>query len=524
MWAVLILATLYFCYFHNLGVIGFVGPDEPRYAWIARGMAESGDWVTPKLYDKPWFEKPVLYYWSAAASFKIFGVSEVAARLPNAIYALLATLSMAWLAWRLYGAETARWLLIFLPSTVGMIGFSHAAATDMPFSAMLSVAMVFAAIVVGLTRRDDSPVGPRTPGLALVAFGFFLGLAVLAKGPAAIILSGSAVLLWGAFTKRWRDAFRCLHPVAILSFCATALPWYILCSHRNPDFFRVFIIEHNFKRFLTPAFQHIQPFWYYVPIILLAFLPWALAVLTAAWFGIFRYVRGERVSSSTVFFLCWAAFCMVFFSVSKSKLPGYILPAVPAIGLLFARAYAHMGAHESRIFRWMQFSGGVLAVIFCIVLLRSDVKAGLSLSIVALALGIANMMLVIRRHKVRLHIKLSALCVVPILLLSWRAKDFVSAAFPRDPSGKTLLHEIQEQQIPPEQVYVVDMHRGLQYSLNFYLRREAAPWDPASPKEGYLFMQRRNCEEIVQKPYVCVNNPEVPNPSGWFIYRVKMQN
>src|SRR5436309_15844884 len=94
-WAILILITLYICYFSHLGVIGFVGPDEPRYASIARDMAETGDWVTPRLYGKPWFEKPVLYYWGAVLCFKLFGVSEAAARLPSAISALLATLALA---------------------------------------------------------------------------------------------------------------------------------------------------------------------------------------------------------------------------------------------------------------------------------------------------------------------------------------------------------------------------------------------------------------------------------------------
>jgi predicted membrane-bound mannosyltransferase len=166
-WAVLILATLYVCYFSHLGAIGFVGPDEPRYAWIAREMAESGDWVTPRLYGKPWFEKPPLFYWGAALSFKLFGVSEAAARLPSAISALLATLALAWLALRLYGAETARWLLLLLPTTVGMIGFSHAAATDMPFGAMLTIAMVCAAVALGLIRDENSPIIPQTPWLAL---------------------------------------------------------------------------------------------------------------------------------------------------------------------------------------------------------------------------------------------------------------------------------------------------------------------------------------------------------------------
>src|SRR6266849_3135070 len=244
-WAILIVVTLYICYFSHLGVIGFVGPDEPRYAWIARDMAETGDWVTPRLYGKPWFEKPPLFYWGAAACFKLFGVSEAAARLSSATSALLATLALAWLALRLYGAETARWLLLLLPTTVGMIGFSHAAATDMPFSAMLTIAMVCAAVVVGLMRNEHTPILPRTSWLPLLLFGFFLGLAVLAKGPAAIILSGGTIFFRALFTKRWRDAFRLFHPAALVSFCLSALPWYILCARRNPDFFRIFIIEHN---------------------------------------------------------------------------------------------------------------------------------------------------------------------------------------------------------------------------------------------------------------------------------------
>src|SRR5262249_32842383 len=221
-WAVLIFVTLCVCYFSHLGAIGFVGPDEPRYAWVARDMAETGDRITPRLYGKPWFEKPPLYYWFAAVSFRLFGVSEAAARLPSAVAALLATLALAWLAWRLYGSETARWLLILLPTSVGMIGFSHAASTDMLFAATLTLALVSACAVLRLVQ---APLR-----LASLLFGFFLGLAVLAKGPAAMILVGGAVFFWALFSKRWRDAFRLLHPAAIVAFFVTALPWYLMCA------------------------------------------------------------------------------------------------------------------------------------------------------------------------------------------------------------------------------------------------------------------------------------------------------
>jgi 4-amino-4-deoxy-L-arabinose transferase-like glycosyltransferase len=350
-WGILIILTLYVCYFSHLGAIGFVGPDEPRYAWIARDMMETGDWVTPRLYGKPWFEKPPLFYWGAALCFKLFGVSEAAARLPSAISALLATLALAWLALRLYGSETARWLLLLLPTTVGMIGFSHAAATDMPFSGMLTIAMVFGAVILGLTRNEHTPILPHTPWFALIFFGFFLGLAVLAKGPAAIILCGGAVFFWALFAKRWRDALRLFHPVGLASFCLTALPWYILCARRNPDFFHVFIIEHNFKRYLTPEFQHIQPFWFYGPILFIALIPWMGTSICAVSY-IFQQKFGMQLNSVSIFFMCWGFFPVLFFSLSKSKLPGYILPAILPFVLVTAEALARsLNSAEIRTIR-----------------------------------------------------------------------------------------------------------------------------------------------------------------------------
>ncbi len=369
-WAILIVATLYVCYFSHLGAIGFVGPDEPRYAWIARDMVETGDWVTPRLYGKPWFEKPPLFYWGAALCFKLFGVSEAAARLPSALSALLATLAMAWLALRLYGAETARWLLLLLPTTVGMIGFSHAAATDMPFSGMLTVAIVAAAVVLGLTHDENTPSLPQMHLLALILFGFFLGLAVLAKGPAAIVLCGGTVFFWALFTKRWRDAFRLLHPAAIATFCFTALPWYILCARRNPDFFRVFLIEHNFERYLTPEFQHVQPFWYYGPIVLLACLPWTLLLLRAAieLNQSFQNRLGSRTAG--IFLVSWSLFPCIFFTLSKSKLPGYILPAIPIFALLCARGVIKLLSQSGGLSRTILFATSVVPPILIAATLR----------------------------------------------------------------------------------------------------------------------------------------------------------
>jgi 4-amino-4-deoxy-L-arabinose transferase-like glycosyltransferase len=532
-WAILILATLYVCYFSHLGAIGFVGPDEPRYAWIARDMVETGDWVTPRLYGRPWFEKPVLYYWGAALCFKLFGVSEAAARLPSAISALLATLALAWLALRLYGAETARWLLLLLPTTVGMIGFSHAAATDMPFSGMLTIAMVCAAVVMGFTRNENTPILPRTPWFALILFGFFLGLAVLAKGPAAIILSGGAIFFWALLTKRWRDAFRLFHPAALASFCLTALPWYILCARRNPDFFRIFIIEHNFKRYLTPEFQHIQPFWFYLPVLFVAFLPWTGVLLWTAAEGGMRLAKSRNFSSHSAFFCAWSVFVVLFFTLSRSKLPGYVLPSIPPICLILTHACVTMASHR-KSFRFIIITlAFILTVLSALVrgetphISRANERFGLMASLVIALLAAANILLGIffpSRSATGLLKFLAASSAVPILIAVSLTDGLLSSYFRWDPSGRALSEEIRRNGIPSRGLLVRAMSRGQRYSLSYYLHQEVSEWEAENPREGYLLSGGRYCRGMVGLDLTCEEVPFNLEKTGFFLYRIERQS
>jgi 4-amino-4-deoxy-L-arabinose transferase-like glycosyltransferase len=530
-WAILILLTLCICYFSHLGVIGLVGPDEPRYAWIARDMAETGDWVTPRLYGRPWFEKPPLYYWAAALSFKALGVSEAAARLPSAISALLATLALAWLAWRTYGEECARWLLLLLPTSVGMIGFSHAASTDMPFAGMLTIAMVCGAVVLGLTQSDNTPILPVTPWLALLLFGFFLGLAVLAKGPAAMVLSGGAVFLWAVSTRRWRNALRLLHPAAIASLCLTALPWYALCARRNPDFFRIFIIEHNFKRYLTPEFQHVQPFWFYVPVLLVGFIPWVALALWAS-YGVFASrLRRNEISSITLLLLSWSVFCLVFFSLSRSKLPGYILPAVPAFGLLLARACQKFSLEFRTSLRViLAIVGASLALLSLVATsgvigVRHTHDSGLGLAAGALAFLVAlpNFPLLFGSRAEasdRNCLVVSCLAVLPILVAVGFVSKLIPSLVPLDPSGKTLSSELLAAKIPADSLAVGPMNRGTHFSLNFYLEREIPDWDANNPRTGFLLLAGRSCSERVPPPFYCEDSPVFLEHSRRYAFKI----
>ena len=527
-WAVLICATLYVCYFSHLGAIGFVGPDEPRYAWIARDMAETGDWVTPRLYGKPWFEKPPLYYWGAAICFKLFGVSEAAARLPSAISALLATLALAWLAWRIYGAETARWLLLLLPTTVGMIGFSHAAATDMPFSAMLTIAMVCAAVLLRLplecgglpplsqnatvaTKLEEPPpavgiqrVTPpfaNTSWLAAVLFGFFLGLAMLAKGPAAIILCGGAVFFWALFTMRWRDALRLFHPAALASFCATALPWYILCARRNPDFFRIFIIEHNFKRYLTPEFQHIQPFWFYVPIIFVSIFPWSFL----AGLGLVDLLRRKLPARGSIswFLLCWSAFTVFFFTISHSKLPGYVLPAVPPLVLLTTELWTRRNVRDTALAGISFFTGALTLIGAAVLVIRirrlpsesSFADPWVWRWIVGIACaGLLLCVLALSRRKALTAVATCLLVLSGVELSNRYALPRLDQVFSARPA-KPLLLFWQDENV---RACVYKLQRSWTYGLNFYAHRELPDCTPPMPLSVQAIVSEKGFEDLVR--------------------------
>src|ERR1700688_1596527 len=509
-WAVLILLTLYVCYFSHLGAFGFIGPDEPRYAWIARDMAESGDWVTPRLYGKPWFEKPVFYYWSAALCFKLFGVNEASARLPSAVCALLATLGLAWLALRLGGWQMARWVLLLLPSTVGMIGFAHAASTHMPFSAMLSIAMVCAAVALGVvpseklfpeeTREGQTGFrrAKKTIYLNLALFGFLLGIAVLAKGPAALILAGGAIVLWAASTKRWREALRLFHPIAIVTFFLTCLPWYVLCARRNPDFFRIFIIEHNFKRYLTPEFQHIQPFWYYLPITIIALLPW---VFWLVWFalGEQRKDEGGYKRSQILFLASWGVFPVLFFSLSKSKLPGYILPALFPLG--FLNSVAVTRALKSRHVLGRYVLGLIGALLFVspgwIFFLKAHARGPLvSLYILVAAGGGLIVIWAALLRQTRAGLTFSVVLVLFLLNLVYVS---ISKLDPQL-SAQSCARQIGLDRAA--NTYSFKLQRSWQYQLNFYLHREIPEWSPNVAGEAMVVTGAKNLAELERSAQV----------------------
>jgi 4-amino-4-deoxy-L-arabinose transferase-like glycosyltransferase len=326
-----LIVPLLFLYLTYLGRVGFLGPDEPRYASIGVAMAHSGDWITPRLDGSPWFEKPPLLYWMTGVATRLHFRDEWAARLPVALVSLAFLIFFYGTLEREFSARVAALGTAILATSAGWLSYSFASLPDLPMSAAL-VAAMFIALFDTRPRmgsrqfdlRPDSrrfrsaPFSLAQPGYVA---GALLGLAILAKGFVPLVLFAPVFLI--ARGKRWRMLVACV---------VVAAPWYLLCAARNGHaFWDEFFWKHHVARFLTPDLQHVQPFWYYVPVLLAGLFPWTPLALLAA--------RRKTWDDERVLFLAlWLLLGLVFFSFSQNKLPGYVLPLMPALAVILAVA------------------------------------------------------------------------------------------------------------------------------------------------------------------------------------------
>jgi len=502
LWSIpLILIVLYVCVFSGLGAFGLTGPDEPRYAAIARAMSETHDWITPRLWGTPWFEKPVLYYWAAGIAMRIFGVGEFAARLPSALAALLAVFAVTWTALRSYGAGAAWYASLLLPTSVAIIGFSRAASPDMLFAGLLTAAM---AIAYEMLQR------PRPGPLLQIAFGIFLGAAVLAKGPAAVILAGGATLAWAVLSRQWHAPLRFLHPLIIGVFCVTALPWYVLCALRNPSFLHVFIWQHNFERYLTPVFEHRQPFWFFVPVFLVGTLPWLPLLFTGLGEAIRKKSFATHLDSPALFILCWSLFTLFFFSLSQSKLPGYVLPAFPPAIVLVAAHLARQVAKKTRTAKTVIASVGI---VFPVVLAMGraqlhrphvfgivspgNLERGIGVILLtALAGGALVVALALYCHWNRAIGAVAGTVVVLLLVANHFILPALDLSISARPTATGLINSFSA---TSDDVAVFQLPRAYKYGLNYYFGKDLPEWRPEM-RQRYLFFGEGSLHELERFP------------------------
>ncbi len=324
-------------YFYGLGYLPLIGPDEPRYAQVAREMFLRGDLITPTLAGYTWFEKPVLLYWMLQAAFAVFGISEATARLGSAVCGLLTIVPIYFVGKRvsaISGDAALRglgcWSALILATTPGIVVFSRAATFDI----VITMSLTWALSLVFLSQIE---VNERRQRWLMIGFYFFIGVSLLAKGLIGIVLPLGIVVLYYLLRRRLpRRRLRLSLMWGVPLSLAIAAVWYgpVVVRH-GWLFVDEFFIQHHFTRYVSNKYGHPQPFFFYPLVIFPMTLPWLVLTIDAL-----RRARGWHWRGSTptdqfrVFTFAWLALPLVFFSFSGSKLPGYILPLLPALALL----------------------------------------------------------------------------------------------------------------------------------------------------------------------------------------------
>ena len=315
-------------YLYGLGKIPLLGPDEPRYAQVAREMFLNRDLITPTLGGHTWFEKPALLYWMMIASYRVFGVSEWTARLGPAVCGLLTIVAVWWVA-REVSRDLGFWSLIVTASCLGLIVFSRAASFDVVIT--MTTTWSLACFLL-----HELPTTKRKSAL-LTGFYVFVGLSLLAKGLVGIVIPFGVVGIYYLLRRAWPEKSVWLSllwgvPLAI----AVSAIWYgpVIGQH-GWTFVDEFFIQHHFARYVSNKYHHPQPFYFYPAIILMLVLPWTPYLVVAFvkaknW----SWRTDDNLSIARVFALAWLLLPLIFFSFSGSKLPGYVLPSVPAAALL----------------------------------------------------------------------------------------------------------------------------------------------------------------------------------------------
>ena len=382
-WLWLLLAVV-LIWFGNIEYRKLIKPDEGRYAEIPREMVVSGDWVTPRLNDLKYFEKPPLQYWATAAAYEMFGEHQWTSRLWAALTGF-AGIVLVWFAGsRLFGCAAGRYAAVLLGGSLLYALMGHINTLDMGVTFFITLGIV--ALLLGQQTQSDArnghgnsaapdeetrdarfplPIPPPQAGeggkvsqrefhiqcrnwmvLAWVA----MALAVLSKGLMGLVLPGAALFLYSVF-QRDIGVWKRMHwGIGLLLFMVVVSPWFYLVMKANPEFFQKFFIYEHYTRFTTKELGRYQPWYYFVPVLLFGMMPWTLLMFDTVLRTWKDSARSDRAFNPERFLLIWAIFIYLFFSMSGSKLPSYLLPMFPALALLMGKQLAAM--NERRLF-WL---------------------------------------------------------------------------------------------------------------------------------------------------------------------------
>jgi 4-amino-4-deoxy-L-arabinose transferase-like glycosyltransferase len=343
-WLLLLLLAVAVIWFGNIEYRKLIKPDEGRYAEIPREMVASGDWVTPRLNNLKYFEKPPLQYWATATAYTVFGEHQWTSRLWVSLTGFMGLLLVWFAGTRLFGREAGRYAAVLLGGSWLYAFMSHLNTLDMGVTFFLTLG------IVGLLLGQQAQVHARARRNWIWLAWAALGLAVLSKGLMGLVLPGAALVIY-SLLQRDIVLWKRMHLITGLLLCLLiTAPWFYLVMKANPEFFQRFFIYEHYTRFTTKDLGRYQPWYYFVPVLLAGMLPWTILMfdtMLRTWKG---SARTDKAFNPERFLLVWAVFIYCFFTISGSKLPSYLLPMFPALALLMGKQLAEM--REQKLF-WL---------------------------------------------------------------------------------------------------------------------------------------------------------------------------
>ncbi|MEN6565114.1 MAG: glycosyltransferase family 39 protein [Veillonellales bacterium] len=311
----LVLCVAGFISFFYLGQLPLLDPDEPVYAETAREMIQFNDYISPRIFNDFWYDKPPMYYWLVAGAFKLFGAGEFGARFPSALLGVSGTVLIYLVGRGLFGNRAGMLAALVLTTSLEYFYLSKAAVTDITLTFFMAVSLL-----AFLKKR----------------YYLFYGcaaLAVLTKGPIGIVFPGIIIFIYLMATRRLAEVKKMKLFSGTLLFLAVALPWYaIMYQYHGWDFISTFLGFHNVTRFLQPEHPSGMLWYYYIPVLFLGFFPWSVFMVQALYRAITRSCESNR--PALLFLSIWAGVVFLFFSVSQTKLISYILPMYPPLALI----------------------------------------------------------------------------------------------------------------------------------------------------------------------------------------------
>ncbi|MEZ2349019.1 glycosyltransferase family 39 protein [Caballeronia sp. RCC_10] len=323
----LLILALAIIWFAPLGLRHLVPSDEGRYAEMAREMFVTGDWITPRYNGYKYFEKPPLQTWANALTFAWFGIGEWQARLYTALTGFAGVLLIGFTGKRVFNAMTGFAAAVILATCPYWNLMGHFNALDMGLSFWMELTLC----ALLLAQRPGLPA--RRVRLWMWLCWAAMAAAVLSKGLVGLILPGAVLVLYSIVSRDWALWKRLYIGSGLIVFLIVAAPWFVLVQMKNPEFFDFFFIVQQFKRYLTPEQNRPGPFYYFVPVLIVGFLPWLSIVVQSVRHGV-KTPRQPNGFAPVTMLLVWSAFIFLFFSASHSKLLSYVLPIAPAIALV----------------------------------------------------------------------------------------------------------------------------------------------------------------------------------------------